>query len=36
MHLDRPGTCVWHCHILNHVESEQGMFGMVTAMVVKP
>jgi FtsP/CotA-like multicopper oxidase with cupredoxin domain len=34
MHLDRPGTWVWHCHILNHVESEQGMFGMVTAMVV--
>ena len=34
VHLDQPGTWVWHCHILNHVESEQGMFGMVTAMVV--
>jgi FtsP/CotA-like multicopper oxidase with cupredoxin domain len=32
--LDEPGTWVWHCHILNHVESEEGMFGMVTAVVV--
>ena len=30
-----PGTWVWHCHILNHVESSDGMFGMVTAVVVK-
>jgi len=29
------GTWVWHCHILNHVESADGMFGMVTALVVK-
>ena len=29
-----PGTWVWHCHILNHVESADGMFGMVTAVVV--
>lgn len=29
-----PGTWVWHCHILNHVESSDGMFGMVTAVVV--
>ncbi len=29
------GTWVWHCHILNHVEREDGMFGMVTAMVVQ-
>ncbi|HEY5155311.1 MAG TPA: multicopper oxidase domain-containing protein [Acidimicrobiales bacterium] len=29
------GTWVWHCHILNHVERETGMFGMVTALVVK-
>ncbi|MEQ8841376.1 MAG: multicopper oxidase domain-containing protein [Acidimicrobiales bacterium] len=28
------GTWVWHCHILTHVEKEEGMFGMVTAMVV--
>ena len=28
------GTWVWHCHILTHVEREEGMFGMVTAVVV--
>jgi FtsP/CotA-like multicopper oxidase with cupredoxin domain len=32
---DRVGTWVWHCHILNHVEREEGMFGMVTAVVVQ-
>jgi manganese oxidase len=32
--LDKPGTWVWHCHILNHVERDTGMFGMVTAVVV--
>ena len=32
--LDEPGTWVWHCHILNHVERDTGMFGMVTAVVV--
>jgi manganese oxidase len=31
---DEPGTWAWHCHILPHAESEDGMFGMVTAMVV--
>jgi len=30
------GTWVWHCHILTHVESEEGMFGMATAVVVNP
>lgn len=30
-----PGTWVWHCHILTHVEREEGMFGMVTALVVQ-
>ncbi len=34
INADSPGTWVWHCHILNHVEREDGMFGMVTAMVV--
>jgi uncharacterized cupredoxin-like copper-binding protein len=29
-----PGTWVWHCHILTHVEREEGMFGMVTALIV--
>jgi manganese oxidase len=32
---DRVGTWVWHCHILTHVEREEGMFGMVTAMIVQ-
>ncbi|MDH3754359.1 MAG: multicopper oxidase domain-containing protein [Acidimicrobiia bacterium] len=31
---DDVGTWVWHCHILTHVEREEGMFGMVTAIVV--
>ncbi len=31
-----PGTWAFHCHILPHAESEHGMFGMVTALVVKP
>lgn len=31
---NEAGTWVWHCHILNHVERESGMFGMVTAMIV--
>jgi uncharacterized cupredoxin-like copper-binding protein len=35
VHLDKPGTWVWHCHILNHVERDTGMYGMVTAIVVK-
>ncbi|MFN0028340.1 MAG: multicopper oxidase domain-containing protein [Acidimicrobiales bacterium] len=34
VHANAPGTWVWHCHILNHVESPEGMFGMVTAVVV--
>jgi len=29
-----PGTWVWHCHILTHVERDEGMFGMVTAVIV--
>ncbi|HEY3427713.1 MAG TPA: multicopper oxidase domain-containing protein, partial [Acidimicrobiia bacterium] len=31
VHADAAGAWVWHCHILNHVEREEGMFGMVTA-----
>jgi FtsP/CotA-like multicopper oxidase with cupredoxin domain len=34
VHLDQPGTWVWHCHILNHVERDTRMYGMVTAVVV--
>ncbi len=31
---DDAGVWVWHCHILNHVERADGMFGMVTAIIV--
>lgn len=34
VHATEPGTWAWHCHILSHAEREDGMFGMVTAMVV--
>ncbi|HET7623432.1 MAG TPA: multicopper oxidase domain-containing protein [Gemmatimonadaceae bacterium] len=30
-----PGTWAFHCHILPHAESEHGMFGMVTALIVE-
>ncbi len=30
-----PGVWVWHCHVLTHVESDDGMFGMVTAVIVE-
>ena len=30
-----PGVWAWHCHILNHAEGPQGMFGMVTALIVE-
>ena len=36
VHADQVGTWAFHCHILTHAESSTGMFGMVTAMVVKP
>jgi FtsP/CotA-like multicopper oxidase with cupredoxin domain len=32
---DNPGVWAFHCHILTHAEREDGMFGMVTAMIVK-
>src|SRR5581483_10821020 len=35
VHADTPGVWAWHCHILTHAESDKGMFGMVTAMIVK-
>ena len=31
-----PGVWAWHCHILTHAEGPQGMFGMVTALIVEP
>jgi FtsP/CotA-like multicopper oxidase with cupredoxin domain len=30
-----PGTWAFHCHILPHAESDHGMIGMVTALVVQ-
>jgi len=36
VHATDVGTWVWHCHILAHAEGPTGMFGMVTALVVKP
>jgi FtsP/CotA-like multicopper oxidase with cupredoxin domain len=32
---NEPGVWAFHCHILNHAESPNGMFGMVTAMIVQ-
>ncbi|HET6380416.1 MAG TPA: multicopper oxidase domain-containing protein [candidate division Zixibacteria bacterium] len=30
------GTWAFHCHILTHAEGPEGMFGMVTALIVQP
>jgi FtsP/CotA-like multicopper oxidase with cupredoxin domain len=32
---DEPGAWAFHCHILPHAEGMDGMFGMVTALVVQ-
>ena len=32
---DAPGVWAFHCHILSHVEGPNGMFGMVTAVIVE-
>jgi FtsP/CotA-like multicopper oxidase with cupredoxin domain len=32
---DAPGAWAFHCHILPHAEGRDGMFGMVTALVVQ-
>jgi hypothetical protein len=29
-----PGAWAFHCHILPHAEGHDGMFGMVTALVI--
>ena len=29
------GVWAFHCHILNHAESDKGMFGMVTTLIVQ-
>ena len=35
VNCNNPGTWAFHCHILTHAESQHGMFGMVTALIVK-
>lgn len=35
VHATEAGAWAWHCHILNHAERADGMFGMVTALVVQ-
>jgi FtsP/CotA-like multicopper oxidase with cupredoxin domain len=30
-----PGAWAFHCHILPHAEGQDGMFGMVTALVIQ-
>ena len=32
---DEAGAWAFHCHILNHAEGPDGMFGMVTALIVQ-
>jgi FtsP/CotA-like multicopper oxidase with cupredoxin domain len=33
---DRAGVWAFHCHILPHVEGADGMFGMVSTLIVVP
>jgi manganese oxidase len=35
VHATEIGVWAWHCHILTHAENQTGMFGMVTALIVK-
>jgi FtsP/CotA-like multicopper oxidase with cupredoxin domain len=32
---EEPGAWAFHCHILPHAEARDGMFGMVTALVIE-
>ena len=32
---DQTGVWAYHCHILNHAERDDGMFGMVTTFIVQ-
>lgn len=32
---DNPGAWAFHCHILSHAESAEGMFGMVSVFIVE-
>lgn len=35
VNCNNPGVWAFHCHILTHAESQHGMFGMVTALIVE-
>jgi FtsP/CotA-like multicopper oxidase with cupredoxin domain len=35
VNCNNPGIWAFHCHILPHAESDHGMLGMVTALIVK-
>jgi FtsP/CotA-like multicopper oxidase with cupredoxin domain len=35
IHATESGVWAFHCHLLNHAESDHGMHGMVTALIVK-
>jgi FtsP/CotA-like multicopper oxidase with cupredoxin domain len=35
VNCNNPGVWAFHCHILPHAESDHGMFGMVTALIVE-
>jgi FtsP/CotA-like multicopper oxidase with cupredoxin domain len=35
VNCNNPGVWAFHCHILPHAETENGMFGMVTALIVE-
>ncbi len=32
---DNPGAWAFHCHVLQHAEGIDGMFGMVTALIIQ-
>jgi FtsP/CotA-like multicopper oxidase with cupredoxin domain len=32
---DNPGAWAFHCHTLSHAESPDGMFGLVTALIIE-
>src|SRR5579862_7825858 len=34
VHCTNPGTWAFHCHLLQHAETDHGMFGMVTVLIV--
>jgi FtsP/CotA-like multicopper oxidase with cupredoxin domain len=36
VHATELGKWAFHCHILTHVKGPEGMFGMVTVLIVEP